>query len=140
MNKITPRTEPHNAPGVEVPTVAPAPTYVPPAPRPKVLERQGARSEPFVKHLPEIRGGICEFCGVLDNKLPSEVQYQLCPHFRGLGQIRCTYCPDTADPNQVIGHSVIHVMEHPDNPDVIIAVCNSYECEKKHQARFRRSG
>lgn len=122
-------------------TVAVAPVqipYVPQAPK-RMLERQGSRSEPYVRHLPEVRGGVCEFCGILDRNVPSQYQYKLCPHFRDLGTLSCTYCPSTKDPDEVNYKAVLHTMEHPDRPGVYIAVCNSYECEKAHQERWQRA-
>lgn len=143
MDKQTPRTEPHNAPSdepkVAEPIVEVAPQPTPPAPRPRKIERQGVRSEPYTRRLPQVRGGICEFCGVLDPNVPSQDQYKLCPHYRGIGEVRCTYCDESVDPTQVILHSVVNVAEHPDNPDTLIAWCNSYECSRKHEARFKRS-
>lgn len=136
MANKTQQTELHNAQEVQAPVVAPVYT---PAPQPKRLERQGGKSEPFVHHMPEIRGGICEWCGVLDPNVPSQFQYQLCPHFRGLGEMRCSYCNESKNPTEVITRAVLHVMDHPYNPNQLIVVCNSYECEKAHQDRFRVS-
>ena len=130
-------TEPSNAPKVADPvvaTVAPAPVY---APRPKTIERQGQRSEPYTKRLPQIRGGICEFCGVMDKNAPSQQQYQMCPHFRGLGEMRCSYCDEAKDPTDVVIHAVLNIAEHPNNPDQLVVWCNAYECSRKHETRFR---
>lgn len=85
---------------------------------------------------PSIRGGVCEFCGTLDPLLPPEQQYKLCPHFRGLGDIRCTYCPETKDPTEVTIHSVMNVAESPFNPNEVIAWCNSFDCSDAHLKRF----
>lgn len=106
------------------------------APRQMRVERSGARSEPYVRHFPQIRGGICEFCGVLDPNQPSHFQYKLCPHYRGQ-QAQCSYCPTTSDPDEVITRSKIEVMEHPTNPGMMIMVCDRYECERAHQKRFQ---
>ena len=116
----TPGTEPSNAP-VQM----------------KHLERQGVQTVASSRRLPIIRGGICDRCGVQDPQVPSQFQYQLCEHFRGLGEMRCSYCPETVNPTDVILHSIINVAEHPDNPDTIIAWCNSYGCSAKHEARFK---
>ena len=146
MKQKSQGTEPSIAPKVsqdpvvEAPVQAvvqpPAPVY---APRPKTVERQGQRSEPYTRLYPQVRGGICEFCGVLDNKVPSEYQYQLCPHFRGIGELRCSYCDEAVDPTQVVLHAVLNIAEHPDNPEKLIVWCNSYECSRKHEARFKRN-
>lgn len=114
---------------------APAPVqYV--LPRQKQVERQGAISAPYVHRHPQIRGGICEFCGVIDPNQPSEYQYKLCPHYRGM-QMACSYCPEAKDQNEVIGHSTLNVAEHPQNPNMLIIWCNSYECVKRHGERFK---
>ena len=129
--KQTQGTEPLNAP-VEMP-----PTPVAPVPRQRMIERQGMRTEPYTRRLPQIRGGICEFCGVMDNKVPSQFQYQLCPHFRGLGEMKCSYCDEATNTTDVILHSVLNIAESPDNPNTLIVWCNSYTCSGKHEARFR---
>jgi len=116
----------------------PQPAYVPQAPRQLRIERQGSQSEPYVRHFPQVRGGVCEFCGVLDPNTPSQYQYKLCPHYRGMN-LRCTYCPPEKDPDEVIRSTKLEIVEHPDRPGVMIAVCSSYDCEKKHQERFRMS-
>ncbi len=131
--KKTQGTEPFNAP-VEMP-VAEVPTPV--APRHRIIERQGPRSEAYTRRLPQIRGGICEYCGVMDPNVPSQFQYQLCPHFRGLGEIRCSYCDEAKNPTDVLLHSVMNIAEHPDNPNNLVVWCNSYECSRKHEARFK---
>ena len=133
-------TEHFEAPVTEV-KVEVAPVVVPPVasppPRPKSLERQGGYTEPMTRRLPQIRGGVCEFCGILDKNVPSHFQYQLCPHFRGLGEMRCSYCNEAINPTDVIKQGIINVAEHPDNPDKLVVWCNSYACSGKHIARFR---
>ena len=133
MANKTQLTEQLNAPEVQAPVVA----Y---APRPKTIERQGRSSEPLVHHMPQIRGGICEWCGVIDGNFPSHVQYQMCPHFRGLGEMRCSYCDEAKNPTDVVTHAVLNITEHPNNPDQLVVVCNSYECSRKHSARFKVNG
>lgn len=125
------------------PQIAPEPMPVVQAPQPiqprqKVIERQGSKSEPYTEHWPQVRGGTCEFCGTLDANFPAEQQYKLCPHYRGM-QLRCSYCDESKDPDQVIGHSVLNVHGHPDNPDKLVVVCDSYNCSRAHEARFRRT-
>lgn len=104
-------------------------------PRQKQVERQGDVSSPYSHRYPQVRGGICEYCGVIDPNQPSQYQYKLCPHYRGM-QLRCTYCPQTKDTDDVIYHADMNVAEHPDNPDKLVVWCNSYECSKKHRERF----
>lgn len=136
--KKTLGTEPSNAPAevVAAPVVlAPAPAPV--QPRQKTLERRGMRTEAYTRRLPQIRGGVCEFCGVLDKNVPSQFQYQICPHFRGIGEMRCSYCDEAKNPTDVVMHAVLNIAEHPNNPDQYVVWCNSYECSRKHEARFR---
>lgn len=113
---------------------APATNWV--MPRTKQVERQGDSSSPHVKFFPEVRGGICEMCGVLDANQPSQYQYKLCPHYRGM-QLRCTYCPQAKDSDDVIYHARLQIAEHPDNPDKLVVWCDSYDCSKKHIERFK---
>lgn len=117
---------------------APVTNYVPPAPR-LTIERQGQKAEPYSERLPQVRAGICEYCGVLDNTVPSEHQYKLCGHFRNIGQLRCSYCDETKNPDDVIGHSILNIAKHPDNPNKLIVWCDSYNCSKAHETRFRRT-
>jgi len=132
MNKKTSVTEHPIAP-------VPEPVYVQPARRRVSIEREGVRSEPYTRRYPQVRGGVCEYCGVLDGNIPAEYQYKLCPHFRDLGEIRCSYCDESKDPTDVIGHSILNIAEHPDNPDRLVVWCNSYECSRRHENRFKRS-
>lgn len=115
--------------------------YVPtpqPAPRQMRVERQGAKSEPYTQRHPQVRGGICEFCGVLDPNVPSQFQYKLCSHYRGM-QLRCSYCPENKDPDEVIYHSNLNIASHPDNPQTLIVWCDSFNCSDAHIKRFQRS-
>src|SRR3990167_6458677 len=120
----------------ENPTTEREPAPVTPAPR-QMIERQGARSEPRVQRRPQIRGGVCEYCGILDRNVPSEYQYKLCPHFKDLGDVRCSYCDESKNPVDVIGHSIMNTAQHPDNPNKWIAWCDSYNCSKAHEQRFK---
>lgn len=107
-------------------------------PRNKIVERQGDAGSAAVHHHPQVRGGICSFCGVLDPNVESQYQYKLCPHYRGL-QLRCTYCPQAKDSDDVNYHAVLNITEHPDNPDKIVVCCNAYDCVRKHEERFKIS-
>jgi len=131
-----PTTERPTAPETE----APVAEVTPPAPpRVRTIERQGDRSEPYTHRLPQIRGGVCEFCGIIDNNIPSQHQYKLCPHYRNIGQVHCSYCDGSKDPDEVISMSAMNVAEHPDKPDQLVVWCDRYECSRKHEARFRRN-
>lgn len=132
-------TERVTAPATEAPAAVFAPpAYTPPAPRQFRVERAGAQAEPLVHHFPQVRGGVCEFCGVLDPNVASQYQYKLCPHYRGQN-LRCSYCPVEKDPDEVVRSTKLEVVEHPEKAGVMIVVCSSYECEKKHQERFRQN-
>ena len=110
----------------------------------KVFERQGNRSEVYTRRYPDIIGGVCEYCGVLDKSKPSEEQYTVthvstCTYstIGGLGELRCTYCPESVNPVDVVKQRKLTVHESPTNPGQLIAVCDSYECSRKHENRFK---
>lgn len=128
-----PKTELQTAPE-PMPVVEPV--YQAPQPRQKTIERQGSASEPYVRHYPQVRGGICEFCGVIDPNVSSEHQYKLCPHYRGQ-QLRCSYCDESKNPDDIAGHHVLNITDHPTNPDMMVVCCDSYECTRKHRERFK---
>ena len=107
------------------------------APVQKTIERTGSHTVPYTHRYPEIRGGVCEFCGTLDKNVPAQFQYQLCPHFRGMGEMRCSYCDEAKNPTDVVIKSVLNIHSHPDNPNKLVVVCNSYECSDKHIKRFQ---
>ena len=107
-------------------------------PRQMRVERQGDYSMPYTRRFPQIRGGICEYCGVIDGNQPSQFQYKLCAHYRGL-QLRCSYCPASKDADDVINHANVNVAEHPDNPDSLVVWCDSYECSRSHEKRFNQA-
>jgi hypothetical protein len=115
---------------------APATTSL--APRNMQVERSGDFNSPSSFRYPQVRGGICEYCGVLDGNQPSHYQYKLCSHYRGL-QLRCTYCPAAKDADDVINHANLNIASHPDNPNTLVVWCDSYECSKAHEARFNRA-
>lgn len=114
--------------------------YAPPPPPPRVMrvEREGSQSEPKTVRWPQIRGGVCEYCGVLDGNVPSQFQYKLCGHYRGM-QAQCTYCPESKDPDDVVYHETLNVAEHPDKPGVLVMWCGSFNCSQAHTKRFRRA-
>ena len=130
--KQTQGTEPSNA-HVQAPV---PPVYQAPQVQ-RTIERQGGSTEAYTRRLPEIRGGVCEFCGILDKNVTAQFQYQICPHFRGLGEMRCSYCDEAKNPTDVILKSKLHVAEHPDNPNKLVVWCDSYDCSNKHIKRFR---
>lgn len=132
-----PATEREPAPET-VMTMPQMPVYVPQAPRQMHVERQGSLSEAYTRRFPMVRGGICEYCGVLDGNVASQYQYKLCPHYRGM-QLRCSYCPENKDPDEVIYHANLNIAESPDNPSALVVWCDSYECSRAHEKRFKRA-
>lgn len=104
-----------------------------------VIERQGQRAEAYTYMYPRVIGGVCEFCGIIDNKQLATEQYKLCQHFKTIGEIRCSYCPENANPEEVVYHAEMKIHVHPDNPNKLVVVCDSYTCSQKHIERFKRS-
>lgn len=111
----------------------------------KVIERQGDVNAPMTKHYPTINGGQCNYHGTIDPLAPAISQYKLCGCFKDVGEVRCSYCPESKDPNEIMRISNIQVMVHPDdlykpdNQQRVIGVCNSFECSDKHLKRFKVS-
>lgn len=120
-----PWTEPVNAPATN--------------PSQMRVERQGDVTSPSSRRFPQVRGGICEYCGVIDPNQPSEYQYKLCQHYRGQ-QLQCSYCPAGKNPDDVVYHANMNVAEHPDKAGVLIVWCDSFECSKKHTERWALTG
>jgi hypothetical protein len=104
----------------------------------RVIERRVAGGGPRAHRHPNVRGGICDFCGVLDSKKPSLVQYRLCKHYSDLPDpgLQCTYCPEGVDVDDVILHRVLTVYELADKPGELIVHCDDYNCRQKHLQRF----
>lgn len=90
---------------------------------------------PVSRRFPRILGGQCEFCGTLDNYQPGQYQYKLCPHYRGM-DVRCQYCPDTKDSEEIVRSSTLNVLEHPFRPGELIIYCTSFECNKRFREEF----
>ncbi len=105
-------------------------------PRNMEVERVGGMSSGMTFIYPEVRGGICEYCGVIDGNYPSEYQYKLCAHYRGK-QLACSYCPSSKNVDDVINHAVLRIIQHPDKPNKLIVCCDSYECRKAHENRWQ---
>lgn len=101
------------------------------------IEKQGGRTTPVTTIWPQIYGGLCEFCGVMDPNLPSEEQYKLCPHFKAIGNIECSYCDPTVNPIDTMRKATIKVHQSPTNPDQLVVVCDKYTCTDKHIKRFQ---
>lgn len=128
MNSETPGTSPQTA---QVPNYSAQP-------RNMRLTSRGAASTPYSRRFPEVRGGQCEFCGTLDPNQPGDLQYKLCPHYRGM-DLKCVYCPPNKDQAEVVRNSTLNVAEHPYRPGELIVWCKSFECSKRHEEAFKIS-
>ncbi len=105
------------------------------------LSRPGESSAPVSRRFPEIRGGVCEHCGVIDRNYPGDQQYKLCQHysrFRDVG-VKCTFCKEGDDHDQTVRMSRMLVMEDPYLPGNLIMHCGKYECQRKFEKRFNIS-
>ncbi len=102
------------------------------------VERVGNLTSGLTTEWPKVRGGVCEHCGVLDSNVPSQFQYKLCQHYRGQ-ELACSYCPVTKNVDDVNYHATLRVLSHPDKPNTLIVHCDSYECLKKHEDKWKRS-
>jgi hypothetical protein len=127
MNE-TPRT---------LPQYAKAPDYSS-LPRNMRLTPRGVSSAPMSRRFPQIRGGQCEFCGTLDSYQPGDMQYKLCPHYRGM-EMKCVYCGDKRNQDEVVRNSTLNVAEHPYRPGELLVWCNSFECVKAHEQAFKQA-
>lgn len=123
MNEFASGTEPYIA-------------HAPKSPREMSLSPRGASSEPVSRRFPQVRGGTCEFCGVMDNQQPGDQQYKLCPHYRGM-DLRCVYCPLSKDQDEVVRNSTLNVAEDPFSPGTLLVWCGSFDCSRKHLERFK---
>lgn len=94
-------------------------------------ETYGLQSRKF----PTIYGGVCEECGVIDNNQPGEAQYKLCKHYQGR-DMRCSFCKESADHDEVIRMSTLLVKEDPYAPGQLVTLCGSYECTRKFEAKY----
>lgn len=103
------------------------------------IERQGQVAVPVTRLYPKVIAGVCEHCGIMDNLQPSEVQYKLCPHYKTVDVLRCSYCDESRDPIEVIKSATMNVHGNPTPGGPAIVVCDSYECSQKHEKRFKLS-
>ena len=105
-------------------------------PRNMRLTPRGVSSSPLSRRFPEVRGGQCEYCGTLDPHQPGDLQYKLCPHYRGM-DLKCVYCPQHKDQEEVVRNSTLNVAEHPYRPGELLVWCKSFECSSKHLEAFK---
>lgn len=100
--------------------------------------RMGYRTRVY----PKVRGGICDFCGILDANQDSQDQYKLCPHYRGI-QLECNYCDPTKDQREVTRISVLYVYDHKNQKDeqgrpMLACVCDSFTCTSAFNTEYGR--
>jgi len=126
----------NEAPGT-LPQNANIPNYAS-EPRNMRLTPRGATSSPMSRVFPRVKGGQCEFCGTLDPQQPGDLQYKLCPHYRGM-DLKCVYCPLEKDQEEVVRNSTLNVREHPYRPGELIVWCGSFECSRRHFEAFKQS-
>ncbi len=107
-------------------------------PRNMRLTPRGATSSPTSRVFPRVLGGQCEFCGTIDPTQPGDMQYKLCPHYRGM-DLKCVYCPPTRDQEDVVRSSRLNVREHPYRPGELLVWCQQFDCIQKHEAAFKQS-
>lgn len=106
-------------------------------PRNMRLTPRGVSTAPMSRVFPQVKGGVCEFCGVLDSHQPGDMQYKLCPHYRGM-ELKCVYCPLEKNQDEVVRNSTLNVREHPYRPGEMVVWCGSFECSKAHLAAFNQ--
>lgn len=103
-------------------------------------EKKGGVSTLYTRIYPNVTGGLCEKCGVMDKNQPSEYQYKLCEHYRGLS-LDCSYCDPTKDQKEVTRISKLYVYDHPFKKDsygrpVLGVVCDSFTCQNQFNIEF----
>ena len=99
------------------------------------LSRPGESSELYSRNFPRILGGTCEECGVIDNNYPGQVQYKFCKHYKGR-EMKCTFCKESADHDDIIRMSTLLVKEDPYAPGNLVTLCGSYDCTKKFETKY----
>ena len=109
------------------------PTYK--SPREMRISQPGETNAPLTVRYPEIRGGVCEHCGVIDKNYPGDQQYKLCPHYKGMN-LKCSFCKEGDDHEEVVRTSKMLVMEDPYLPGTLLTHCGKYECQRKFEKKF----
>lgn len=113
-----------------------------PAQQPRTTVRQEGQMGVRTRVYPKVHGGICSYCGVLDQNQDSQDQYKLCPHYRGLS-LECNYCDPTKDQREVTRISNLYIYDHPFKKDeqgrpLLACVCNSFTCTSAFNAEYKR--
>lgn len=104
-------------------------------PREMEINAAGAQNELQTRSFPTVKGGICDYCGVIDPNYPGQVQYKLCPHYKGMN-LRCSFCKESADHDDVVRMSAMLVKEDPYRPGTLVTLCGSFECTRKFKQKY----
>lgn len=75
----------------------------------------------YTKH-PDIRAGVCEFCGE---------HHTVCKHYKGI-DIYCTYCGR----RDIVNNRHLRIFTLHSNPNQLLIVCGDYKCDVAHKDRF----
>lgn len=107
---------------------------------PRETVRMGTKMGFSTRVYPNVVGGQCERCGVMDKFQPAEYQYKLCEHYRGMS-LECNYCEPTKDQKEVTRISRLHMYDHPFQRDAqgrpaIGVVCDSFACTDAFRKEF----
>lgn len=104
-------------------------------PRDLALTPPGQASVPMSYRFPRVLGGQCEHCGTIDKNVDGKYQYKLCPHFKDMS-LKCVFCPESKDHDEVVRQSEMLVMQDPQNPTRLLTLCKSYDCSRKFEQRY----
>lgn len=107
----------------------------PTLPREMKLSAPGQSNNVQARFFPRILGGVCEACGVIDPNYPGHVQYKHCQHYKNM-EMKCAFCKQTADHQDVVRMSQMLVHEDPYAPGQLTTLCGSYECTKKYEQKY----
>lgn len=99
------------------------------------LTRPGESSGLVSRRFPWILGGVCEECGIVDSNYPGSEQYKLCKHYQGR-DMKCVFCKESADHDEVIRMSSLKVIEDPYAPGHLVTLCGSYDCTRKFEQKY----
>lgn len=102
--------------------------------------RTGGKQGFTTRVYPEVYGGLCEKCGVVDKNLDSQEQYKLCEHYRNMS-LECNYCDATKDQREVTRIAKLHMFDHPFQKDSngqprLGVVCDSFMCTNAFRMEF----
>lgn len=99
------------------------------------LTQPGQSNELVVRQFPWIKGGQCDYCGVVDPNYPGDQQYKFCMHYASRN-MKCVFCKESADHDDVIRMSSMKVIEDPYAPGNLVTMCGSYECTRKFEQKY----